>query len=112
MPPYLRKVAKLNQPIVLIDCFAGPGRFDDGQPGSPLIMCNMAEQYGNRNCACIFVNENRSHHEKLEEAIRGFREKGLAVAIHGDSGSLLEYVQPKIKGHTLFIYLDPFGLQG
>lgn len=36
LPPYLKKVNKLNEDIILIDSFAGPGKFDDGEQGSPL----------------------------------------------------------------------------
>src|SRR5690349_21560841 len=43
LTPYLRKVATLGRPIVLIDAFAGPGSFEDGKAGSPLILCHAAE---------------------------------------------------------------------
>src|SRR6266536_6228100 len=42
MRPYLTKVRLLGRPIILVDCFAGEGKFGDDQPGSPLIMCEMA----------------------------------------------------------------------
>ena len=31
--PIWRKCHKLLRPILVVDCFAGPGRFDDGAPG-------------------------------------------------------------------------------
>src|SRR5713226_699586 len=112
MPPYLTKVAKLGRPILLIDCFAGPGKFGDDKPGSPLIMCQMAEKYAKRGCICLFVNKERSHHEKLEETLEPFIQKKIAFPVYGDSQSLLREVQRLIKDYTLFIYLDPFGLKG
>jgi three-Cys-motif partner protein len=45
MSPYMAKVNQRGQPILVLDAFAGPGRFDDGQPGSPLIICQAAEKY-------------------------------------------------------------------
>lgn len=36
--PYLAKVARTRRPIIVADCFAGKGRFDNGEPGSPLII--------------------------------------------------------------------------
>ena len=44
LKPYLAKVKQLGKPIVLIDGFAGKGRFRDGSDGSPLIMCKVADQ--------------------------------------------------------------------
>lgn len=37
LAPYLSKVSKLNKRIVIVDAFAGPGRFDDGSIGSHTI---------------------------------------------------------------------------
>lgn len=112
MPPYLSKVARLGRPILLVDCFAGPGKFGDDKPGSPLIMCQMAEKYAKGKCISIFVNKKQSHHEKLKKVLEMFVQKGIALPIYGDSQSLLREVQRLIRDHTLFIYLDPFGLKG
>jgi len=112
MPPYLRKVQKLGQRILLIDCFAGPGKFYDGSPGSPLIMCQKAVQHAKNKCLCIFVNKKTHVHRILTETIRGFIEKNIAVTINADSKGLLEEIA-KIGGtSSIFIYLDPFGLKG
>lgn len=35
--PYLSKILHTYRPLVYVDCFAGKGKFDDGNPGSPLI---------------------------------------------------------------------------
>ena len=42
MPAYLGKVARLGREILLVDGRAGPGIFDDGSYGSPIIMCEAA----------------------------------------------------------------------
>ncbi len=39
--PYLAKVSRTRRPIIVADCFAGKGRFDSGEPGSPLIIANI-----------------------------------------------------------------------
>ena len=39
LPPYLSKIATQGHPVLIVDAFAGPGRFGDGEPGSPLIIC-------------------------------------------------------------------------
>ena len=38
LPPYLRKVAQLEKHIVLVDAFAGRGKYEDGSAGSPLMI--------------------------------------------------------------------------
>ncbi|MCY3715811.1 MAG: hypothetical protein OXG92_05035, partial [Chloroflexi bacterium] len=45
MTPYLAKVNRRIQRIMLVDAFAGPGKMADGSPGSPLIMAGAAERY-------------------------------------------------------------------
>ena len=35
--PYFQKLMCTRCPITYVDCFAGAGRFDDGNDGSPLI---------------------------------------------------------------------------
>src|SRR5690606_34151626 len=35
--PYVQKILKTRRPLFYVDCFAGKGRFDDGNKGSPLI---------------------------------------------------------------------------
>lgn len=35
--PYVSKILHTNRPLVYVDCFAGKGKFADGNNGSPLI---------------------------------------------------------------------------
>jgi len=37
LTPYIAKVKMLKRPILIIDCCAGPGKFEDGEDGSPVI---------------------------------------------------------------------------
>ena len=56
MSPYISKIKKLGKPILLIDGYAGPGVFENGQPGSPMIMCHAAERFAKGRWEAIFVN--------------------------------------------------------
>jgi three-Cys-motif partner protein len=40
LEPYIQKVLYTRKPIVYVDCFAGKGMFEDGNPGSPIIALN------------------------------------------------------------------------
>lgn len=42
--PYVSKIVHTKRPLVYVDCFAGKGKFEDGNPGSPLIALNILEQ--------------------------------------------------------------------
>ena len=37
LKPYFQKILHTRRAIVYVDCFAGKGAFEDGNPGSPLI---------------------------------------------------------------------------
>lgn len=113
MPAYLAKVAKLRRPILLIDGYAGPGLFEEGQEiGSPLIMCEAAEKYVPGQYKAVFINHKKGHHEQLTSALseRGWLKN--ARPILGDASAFLEEIAPRLSSHTVFVYLDPFGLKG
>ncbi len=112
MPPYLAKVAKLGKPIILIDAFAGPGKFEDGSPGSPLIICQAAERRVRDSYQAIFVNRKKEHHDQLSYVLSRFIEQKKVIPIHGTADELLAQVRGLLRDHTVFLYLDPFGLKG
>lgn len=112
MPAYLAKVATLGKPIILIDAFAGPGRFDDGAAGSPLIMCQAAEKRVPGKYLAIFVNHTRVHHDELSRVLSQFIDQKKVIPIHGSAEALLAQVRQVLGEHTVFLYLDPFGLKG
>ncbi len=112
MPPYLAKVARLGKPIILIDAFAGPAKFNDGSAGSPLIICQAAEQRVHDSYQAIFVNREKEHHDQLSHVLSNFIEQKKVIPIHGTADELLSKVRGLLQDHTVFLYLDPFGLKG
>ena len=112
MPPYLSKVAKLNKPILIIDAFAGPGKFEDGSAGSPLIICQAAEKRVKGKYSAISVNKNKTDHEKLCTVLPSFIAKANVLTILGSAEDLLSQIYPLLGDQTVFLYLDPFGLTG
>jgi len=110
MPGYLRKLAKFGQQIILIDAFAGPGNFDDKQRGSPLIICQAAEQHAQDRYKAIFVNSNRKYHEQLSDNLNAAGWGASTLAIHGDGQQLIKQVYPILSTSSVFLYIDPFGL--
>lgn len=112
MPPYLAKVKILGQPILLIDGYAGPGIFEDGKAGSPMIICDAAEKVAKGNYQAIFINKNREHHKKLTTVLQSANLSGKAYPLLGDSTLLLQTLPRTLRSQTVFVYLDPFGPTG
>ena len=69
LTPYLFKVSSLGKPVVVVDCFAGPGRFEDGTDGSPLIISKAVRQIAEKGKAvsALFIEEKE---EVLSEVTR------------------------------------------
>ena len=112
MTPYLAKVNTRGQPILLIDGYAGPGVFEDDAIGSPLIMCNKAEERAKGNYHAIFINNKRKYHERLLREIRQRGWSNSAKPRLGDTQLVLRDIHKTLRGQTVFLYLDPFGPTG
>ncbi|TMC18384.1 MAG: three-Cys-motif partner protein TcmP [Chloroflexi bacterium] len=112
MKPYLAKVNKRGQSILLIDGYAGPGVFEDGSHGSPLIMCEKAEEWAKGNYHAIFINNERKYYDKLSREIQRKGWSKVAEARLGDTQRVLPEIFKTLKDQTVFLYLDPFGPTG
>jgi three-Cys-motif partner protein len=109
---YLNKVSKLGQKIVIVDAFAGPGIYEDGSKGSPLIICEVAEKQIPEKYLAVFANRDKESHIKLKKALKKYIEGKEAVTILGSAQDLLGELKNIVGNATLLIYLDPFGLKG
>ena len=112
LPPYLRKLQRLPHPIVIVDCFAGCGKFSDGTPGSPLIICEEIKHHAPSRATAYFVNKRPAHHQALARTIKGFTDTGIARPILGQSHDFLAELTSQLTDQSLFVYLDPFGIKG
>ena len=112
LPPYLKKVNNLNRRIVLVDGFAGPGRFDDGSYGSPYFMCKIASEIVPNNFLAVLVNKDKKHHSELTNLLQDYIKNKCGFTLHGTAQDLLKELSSIISDETLFIYLDQFGISG
>lgn len=74
LTPYLMKIRKRCPRILIVDAFAGKGRFDDGQPSSPLRICEIAskaQKYG-AEVTVLCIEPKRSYHDELERNISSY----------------------------------------
>ncbi len=108
--------------IVYIDGFAGPGRYGDGEPGSPLIALDVASDLRKKAAGDIvfwFIEErsDRLEHLKQELARLSLPANFRVVADSGRFDEKFDSVLASIEagGESLaptFAFIDPFGFSG
>ncbi|MFQ5792146.1 MAG: three-Cys-motif partner protein TcmP [Gemmatimonadota bacterium] len=110
---YLRTIHRRGRPIILVDAFAGPGRFGDGSEGSPLIICSAIDKAPKRGVgiACLFSDSHPAHRDALGACLAKHIESGVAERPLADFSEALSRALEVGQGATLFFYLDPYGIK-
>ncbi|BAJ64409.1 three-Cys-motif partner protein TcmP [Anaerolinea thermophila] len=109
--------------IVYIDGFCGPGEYEDGEPGSPLIALQqarpLATKYQNTEFVFIFIDERKDRIENLESKIRSeqYPQNMLIFPINGTFEEKMSELFSDLsdEGALLaptFVFIDPFGFSG
>jgi three-Cys-motif partner protein len=111
--PYVQKILYTYKPLVYIDCFAGKGKFDDGNPGSPLIALDIMKQClastkmnGTPKIGAAFIDLNYAL--DLEENLKDYH--GVKIV----PGKYEEQIDGLLKGKdgcNVFLYIDPYGIK-
>jgi len=113
-----------NQRIVFIDGFAGPGEYENGEDGSPIIALKAIEEHQSKSkikseVIYVFIefDQERAHH--LKEKVKAFKERlppNVSVeVVNGDCVSTLnetldDLERAKANLAPAFVMLDPFGV--
>lgn len=111
---YLKTVTGRHQPIIIIDGFAGPGKFGDDTDGSPLIICKAIDRRASRadvGIGCVFADNQAAHRQALKISIADYIQKGMASEPLMSFSEALAYALEIGRGSTLFFYLDPYGIK-
>ena len=110
--------------LVLVDGFAGPGRYSTGEDGSPLVMLKAFLEHAQRelitaNLTYLFIEEREDRIERLREEV-GALKLPEQVAVQIEQGrfedvftGLIDDIQS--RGAQLaptFAFIDPFGYTG
>ncbi len=111
LTPYLSKVCSLRKPVVVVDCFAGPGRFEDGTDGSPLIISKAARQMVDkgRAVAVVFIEEKKKYFRRLQESVKDYQD--LCRSKHASFEESAKEVADLGSNNTVFVYIDPYGIK-
>lgn len=106
--------------ILLLDGFAGPGRYADGEEGSPLIMLDALinhssfARWGAIDFKLLFIehDEVRANHLRAEVAALDRPPPNVTPRVeHGEFESVFDpMVAPFLRaGIPTFAFIDPFG---
>ncbi len=109
---YLKTIQDRRRPILLVDGFAGPGRFDDDSEGSPLILLRRmagTPQHKVRMSA-LLADSRQGHRGALAANIDGYIKAGAAEHPLADCASAIKRALEVGAQRTLFFYLDPYGI--
>ena len=111
LTPYIAKVKNLRRPILIIDCCAGPGKFDDGSEGSPFIIAkHIAQNYKkNIDIKGLFLEKKKKYFTTLSTLMKS-RSDYIEVK-HTDFTGYLNDISQIAKNQTVFLYVDPYGIK-
>lgn len=100
--------------VVIVDGYAGAGRYEDGKPGSPALIAEAARNPAlkGRIIECHFVEQDAATYRSLRQVLEEVDNGGTLVweARHGNVAEHLDELLARGVGVPLFLFLDPFGL--
>lgn len=110
LSPYISKILSTQKPLAIIDCFAGKGRFDSGEDGSPLIIAKHIksvlekDRIKNKNISGIFIEKKYVY--DLKKILSTYRKcKVLMGTFEGNIKKILSLN----SDNNVFMYVDPYG---
>lgn len=115
LTPYCAKLLATQQPLKVVDCFAGKGKFDDGLDGSPIMIAKVIKEilksenaYTNKNIEACFIEHK--YHDDLKENLQYFYQcKVISGTFEENISSILQ--RNKNNKTNLFLYIDPYGIK-
>jgi len=111
LTPYLSKVCSLGKPVVVVDCFAGPGCFEDGSDGSPLIIAKAVRKIAEKGKAvsALFIEEKRKYFQPLQASVKDYQD--VCRTVHGSFEDSARDIADMGCNNTVFVYIDPYGIK-
>ncbi len=124
---WLPIIGRWNKRILFIDGFAGPGEYEGGEEGSPLVAMRSLVEHAsshaiNAQVVFFFIEKDRSRAEHLRKQVGGWRsrlpERAEAHVIEGEfDRSMTELLnefdeQRRAMAPAAFVMIDPFGVKG
>ena len=120
---WLPKLTRWNGRVVIIDGFAGPGLYSEGEDGSPVIALNSFVEHsykGNMEAEVkyLFVEADKKRCDSLKEVVSQIKiPKAVDVSIFNEECEVtlkraLDYLdEQESRLAPTFAFIDPFGVQ-
>lgn len=110
LTPYIYKILATRRPLTIIDCFAGQGKFDDGNEGSPLIIARhireVLHKSSNTDIEGIFVEKKYYRH--LKQNLEPYQRCRVWSGTFEDNLSNIIGLNSR---RNIFLYVDPYGIK-
>lgn len=111
--PYFEKIKTYSKRIVYIDCFAGKGKFDDGNFGSPLIVLDVISGLSIKSNSTDFILYfiEKNYAEDLSNNLNSmtYSSNIKYQVIDGKFEDNIEKILSKDIDSSKFLYIDPYG---
>ena len=120
---YYPKMASTRGRIVFVDGFAGPGEYEGGEPGSPVIALDSLIEHSyfpkmsTREFIFLFIEENLARFEMLRDKLAE-RQRHPNVKVVVQHGTFEEHMDRVLNSlgekqmAPAFVMVDPFGVKG
>ncbi|MEV4415425.1 three-Cys-motif partner protein TcmP [Catellatospora sp. NPDC049609] len=100
--------------VAFIDGYAGEGRYESGDEGSPCLLMRHARRLAAmrrpRQLECFFVEDDPQVFAKLQQVVAS-EGAGLQIALaQGKAAAQLPSLLSQVAGLPALVFLDPFGL--
>jgi three-Cys-motif partner protein len=111
--PFSAKLGSRASLIYCIDGFAGAAKYEDGSPGSPLMMAHLSDK-----CAAsskpvklrlINVEKDRENFRALKYITQNWETKGVVTNLKGRFGDFVKDILSTISNNPAFFFIDPYG---
>jgi three-Cys-motif partner protein len=113
MLPFVAMVgsASSGRRMVVLDGYAGRGRYRGGEPGSAELILQVIKNFrDSRQVLAYFVEKEPKDYAALEVVVDEYARQGLrAKALQGAVEDHLDTVIAAAAGYPLFLFLDPCG---
>ena len=116
LPQYFQKLLTTHRPIFYVDCFAGKGKFEDGEDGSPRIAleirrkCLHSTRMQNPTINTCFIDLH--HAADLQNNTSDFLQDSGGLEIRaGKYEEIIENLLSNKARQNIFLYIDPYGIQ-
>jgi three-Cys-motif partner protein len=97
--------------VAFIDGYAGEGRYEDGSPGSPLLLASQATraQMFGREVKLAFVEQDDARRLQLQRSLEENQVEADQI-LGGTLESVIDGLIARYERHAILLFVDPFGL--